>query len=208
MGVEPDVITYASLLSACERAGNVEKAVDMLDAMHAQGLVGPQQMYNGVIAACGRQWPQALEAFLGMQCAGVPVSVQTVNLLMASFCSGGEKDHALWLLRQMASVGLPLSLTNYISLLQILSTNGDYKAADAVYSMMQEAKQPPDASAASLIISAHTTGGDFAGADVLSRLFGKCIGYASLNQYINVNSKIGEEKMGSEDVSGVAVRSS
>ena len=47
----------------------MRQAVDLLDRMHAQGLVGTPQLYNGVLAACqgSGNWQDALEVFLGMQ---------------------------------------------------------------------------------------------------------------------------------------------
>lgn len=171
MGVEADVITYASLLSACERAGAVEKAVFLLDKMHQQGLAGPAQMYNSVIAACGARWRQALEVFLGMQCAGVEVTAQAATLLMASLCAGGQRDHAMALLSQVAQARWTLSLTAYSSLLQLLCSQGDWRAADMVHAHMAMAGIRPDAVAAGAIVNAHAIGGDQAGAEHLTAYF-------------------------------------
>lgn len=171
MGVEADVITYASLLSACERAGAVDKAVELLDKMHQQGLAGPAQMYNSVIAACGARYKPALEVFLGMQCAGVEVTAQAATLLMASLCAGGQRDHAMALLSQVAQARWTLSLTAYSSLLQLLSSQGDWRAADMVHAHMAFAGIRPDAAAAGAIVNAHAIGGDQAGAEHLTSYF-------------------------------------
>lgn len=165
------MITYASLLSACERAGAVERAVSLLDRMHEQGLAGPPQMYNSVIAACGARWQPALEAFLGMQCAGVEATAQSATLLMASLCAGRQRDHAMALLQEVAAARWSLSLTAYSSLLGLLSSLGDWRAADLVHAHMATAGVQPDASAAGALITAHALGGDQAGAEQLSAYF-------------------------------------
>lgn len=165
------MITYSSLLSACERAGAVEQAVGLLDKMHAQGLTGPPQMYNSVIAACGIRWKPALEAFLGMQCAGVEVTAQSATLLMASLCAAKQRDHALALLRQVAQAHWVLSLTAYTSLLKLLASLGDWRASDMCHSHMMYSGLRPDAAAATAIINAHALGGDPRGAEQLTQHF-------------------------------------
>jgi pentatricopeptide repeat protein len=169
--VDPDMITYSSLLRACERAGAVEQAVGLLEKMHSQGLTGPPQMYNSIIAACGIRWKPALEAFLGMQCAGVDVTPQSATLLMASLCAAKQRDHALALLQQVAQARWVLSLTAYTSLLKILASLGDWRAADMCHSHMIYAGVRPDAFAAAAIVNAHAFGGDPIGAEQLAQHF-------------------------------------
>jgi len=169
--VDPDMITYSSLLSACERAGAVEQAVGLLEKMHSQGLTGPPQMYNSVIAACGIRWKPALEAFLGMQCAGVEVTAQSATLLMASLCAAKQRDHALALLRQVAQARWVLSLTAYTSFLKLLASLGDWRAADMCHSHMVNSRIKLDAFAAAAIVNAHALGGDPIGAEQLTQRF-------------------------------------
>ena len=55
-------------------AGAALRAADLLDQLHASGLVGSLQLYHGVLQACSLagEWERALEVFLGMQvCARV-----------------------------------------------------------------------------------------------------------------------------------------
>ena len=174
MGIEPDVITYASLLSACERSGSVDRAVDLLDQMHAQGLAGPPQMYNSVIASCGVRWKPALEAFLGMQCAGVEANAQSATLLMASLCAGRQRDHAMALLQQVSKARWTLSLTAYTSLLELLSSLGDWRAGDVVHAHMVGVGARVDEGAATAIVNSHAIGGDQVGAEQLSSYFHAC----------------------------------
>ena len=139
--------------------------------MHAQGLSGPPQMYNSVIAACGIRYKPALEAFLGMQCAGVEVTAQSATLLMASLCAAKQRDHALALLKQVAQARWVLSLTAYTSLLKLLASLGDWRAADMCHSHMMYSGVRPDTSAAAALVNAHALGGDATGAEQLTQHF-------------------------------------
>jgi pentatricopeptide repeat protein len=139
--------------------------------MHAQGLTGPAQMYNSVIAACGIRWKPALEAFLGMQCAGVEVTAQSATLLMASLCAAKQRDHAIALLQQVSQARWILSLTAYSSLLKLLASIGDWRAADMCHSHMMCSGLRPDAAAAAAIVNAHAIGGDAIGSEQLTQHF-------------------------------------
>lgn len=202
------MITYSSLLSACERAGAVDQAVEVLDTMHAQGLTGPRQMYNSVIAACGIRWKPALETFLGMQCAGVEATEQTATLLMASLCAAKQRDHALALLQQVAQAHWKLSLTAYTSLLKLLASLGDWRAADVCHAHMVYSGIRPDALAAASIVNAHAIGGDSIGAEQLAQHFiNTCIlprnPAATVNGY-HFNQERKQRSQGSTPKSGKA----
>lgn len=172
-GIMPDTITFSSLISACERADNVELAAKTLDRMHEQGLVGPPQMYHSVIAACGSRWEHALDTFLGMQCAGVEASSQSVNLLMASLCAGRQRDHAVTLFYQSASAGIALNQIAYTALIKLLSQSGDWHVAKTVYARMSSAQNTLQINpeAARYIVAAFRNGGKIKEADAMASHF-------------------------------------
>lgn len=51
-GCERNVITYSSLISACEKAGRWELALQLFDRMHQEGCRPNVVTYNSLIAAC------------------------------------------------------------------------------------------------------------------------------------------------------------
>lgn len=90
--------------------------------MHASGLAASPALYNGLlqaIAAHDGSAGDALAIFLGMQCAGVEPTSQTISLLLACLARAGETGHALWLLREAAAAGQSLPLAAYNSVLQV-----------------------------------------------------------------------------------------
>jgi pentatricopeptide repeat protein len=52
-GCERNVITYSSLIAACEKAGRWQMALDLLEEMHRDGCKPNVVTFNSVIAACG-----------------------------------------------------------------------------------------------------------------------------------------------------------
>ena len=53
-GCERNVITYSSLISACEKAGRWELALDLFSEMHREGCKPNVVTYNSLIAACAQ----------------------------------------------------------------------------------------------------------------------------------------------------------
>jgi pentatricopeptide repeat protein len=51
-GCERNVITYSSLISACEKAGRCELALQLFERMHKEGCTPNVVTYNSLIAAC------------------------------------------------------------------------------------------------------------------------------------------------------------
>ena len=53
-GCERNVITYSSLISACEKAGQWRLALQLFDEMHRDGCKPNVVTHNALIAACGQ----------------------------------------------------------------------------------------------------------------------------------------------------------
>lgn len=53
-GCERNVITYSSLISACEKAGRWELALELFQEMHTEGCRPNVVTYNSLIAACAQ----------------------------------------------------------------------------------------------------------------------------------------------------------
>lgn len=53
-GCERNVITYSSLISACEKSGKWELALELFEEMHKDACKPNIVTYNALIAACGQ----------------------------------------------------------------------------------------------------------------------------------------------------------
>ena len=53
-GVVPDVIAYSTLISACEKGKQPERALKVFKRMMQQGAVPDAITYNAVISACAK----------------------------------------------------------------------------------------------------------------------------------------------------------
>ena len=53
-GCERSVITYSSLISACEKAGQWELALELFNEMHNEGCFPNTVTFNSLITACAQ----------------------------------------------------------------------------------------------------------------------------------------------------------
>ena len=85
-GLEPNVITYSALISACEKGQKPEDAIELFKAMKWEGVVPDVITYNALISACekGQKFEQALKLFHAMQQQGVVPDVITYNALISA----------------------------------------------------------------------------------------------------------------------------
>ena len=56
-GCERNVITYSSLVAACEKAGRWQLALELLEEMHRDNCKPNVVTFNSLIAACGQGLP-------------------------------------------------------------------------------------------------------------------------------------------------------
>ena len=58
-GCERSVITYSSLISACEKAGQSDLALELFAEMAQEGCVPNTVTYNSLITACAQGAPHS-----------------------------------------------------------------------------------------------------------------------------------------------------
>ena len=75
--VSVNVITYSSLISACEKAGRWELALDLFGEMHREGCKPNVVTYNSLIAACA-------QGMLYLQCMHSRCTFQMYDMIIQS----------------------------------------------------------------------------------------------------------------------------
>lgn len=68
-GCERNVITYSSLITACEKSGRYQLALDFFNEMHRDNVKPNVVTYNALIAACG-QGQHSILMQPSMRCTG------------------------------------------------------------------------------------------------------------------------------------------
>ena len=65
-GCERSVITYSSLISACEKAGQWELALELFNEMHHEGCFPNTVTFNSLITACAQGDPLPILHLISM----------------------------------------------------------------------------------------------------------------------------------------------
>jgi pentatricopeptide repeat domain-containing protein 1 len=107
-GVQPTVITYSALISACEKGAQWQRAVEVFEEMKAAGVQPTVITYSALISACekGGQWERAVAVFEEMKAAGVQPDVITFNPLINVLWRGGQRRTAVDLYTVASQAGV------------------------------------------------------------------------------------------------------
>jgi pentatricopeptide repeat domain-containing protein 1 len=94
----PDIQTYSSVISACEAAGQWQRALGLLRSMTLLGNDGPAPnlfCFNAAIAACekGGAWVEALDLYERLRSIQKPNFI-TLNSLLISLDNAGQRELA------------------------------------------------------------------------------------------------------------------
>lgn len=106
-GYPRSVVTYSTLISACERVGQWRRALDLFAEMRPDGCAPNTVTFNSLIKACaqGGQWEKALELFEAMGGEGCRPDVVTFTALINACDKGGQWRTALAMFERMRSCG-------------------------------------------------------------------------------------------------------
>ena len=134
--------TFASLVSACRKAGELPEATELLACLHAVGLCTNPNVYSALMSdLCASGHPaRALQLETSMREAGATPSNETLTVLLSSLGRARANDLATGLARRILSVGrngTAYDLPLYNCLIQSLLRGGtDAEVREVVEQMM------------------------------------------------------------------------
>lgn len=105
-GVEPDAVSFSTLMSASAKGGNLTRTMDTLKEMHEAGVAPNAYSYNALLLGFTRQpelWEMALEVLDRMQAAGVQPDDHSYSYLYTTCAGAGQWEHASALMQEMSA---------------------------------------------------------------------------------------------------------
>jgi pentatricopeptide repeat domain-containing protein 1 len=125
-GVQPTVITYSAVISACEKGAQWQRAVEVFEEMETARVKPDDITYNALISACekGAQWERAVEVFEEMKAAGVQPTDYTSNPLINVLWRGGQRRTAVDLYMVASQAGVyPLQAERSLNMIDLHGTS-------------------------------------------------------------------------------------
>jgi pentatricopeptide repeat protein len=138
-GVESDVITYSSIISACEKSSQWERALELLSEMRERGIEPNVITYSAAISACekGSKWERALELLSEMRQRGLEPNAISFNAAITACEKGAQWERALELLGEMRQRGPAPNIASFTAVMQCAVASGKI---DEGFVLLQEAE--------------------------------------------------------------------
>jgi len=139
-GVEPDLVTYSSLVKGYSLAGDVRRGFKVFEEMKSSGKVLPDEiMYNVLLDGCAREGlvEEALKLLESMQGAGIAPSNHTLSILVKLLGRAKRVKEAFKLVEDLtAKHGLRPNIQVYTCLIQACLNNRQLDKAMAAHDRM------------------------------------------------------------------------
>lgn len=175
--IELPLSTFHSVLSAFEKSGQCQNAIDLLQRMKESSNVQPSLMtYTSVITCCARagQWAKALELLNESTFRGFELTSTVFNACISACEKGRQLEKAVEVLRQMDSLRIPANAVTYNSIISACEKVG--AKSDIVNAFLDEMSSrhiDPDVITFNAAISAYGKAGDWKRANAAFTLMEK-----------------------------------
>merc|ERR1719324_353210 len=139
-GVEPDLVTYSSLVKGYSLAGDVRRGFKVVEEMKSSGKLLPDEiMYNVLLDGCARETlvEEALKLLQSMKDSGIAPSNHTLSILVKLLGRAKRVKEAFKTVEDLtAQHGLRPNIQVYTCLIQACLNNRQLEKAMTAHSMM------------------------------------------------------------------------
>mmetsp|Transcript_26325 Transcript_26325/g.72362 ORF Transcript_26325/g.72362 Transcript_26325/m.72362 type:complete len:1102 (-) Transcript_26325:190-3495(-) len=160
IGIEKNTFHYNSMISACEKVRDYNKALRLLDEMKEKKVAKNEVTFSSAISACEKcgQWRIALDLLDQMKKEGAGQTAIAYNAAISA-CEKGLVPHkALEIFEQMKREGVRPTVVTYSALISAAEKGQQWKLALEVLEEMKAAGHGANVIAYSAAISALSKG--------------------------------------------------
>merc|ERR1719375_8886 len=148
-GVDPDIITYSTIVKGYCLSGDVDKGFEVLEQMKAEGKYVPDEiLYNSLLDGCAKQHrvDEALRLLEDMKASGTAPSNYTLSILVKLMGRARRLGQAFALIEDLcATHGFRPNIQVYTCLIQACIHNRQIDRALQLHdTMIEEAGCQPD----------------------------------------------------------------
>jgi pentatricopeptide repeat protein len=124
--VEPNIFVFSAAISACGKAGKVDKALELFEEMKDLGIRPNAFTYTALMSAYGNagQPAEALEWFKEMKDRGIRPDAFTYSALISAYGNAGQPVEALEWFKDMLDRGIPPNAITFSALISAYGNTG------------------------------------------------------------------------------------
>jgi pentatricopeptide repeat protein len=157
-GIEPNVITYSTVLKGYCSANRIDEAFELLEEMKKNKAICPDEVtYNTLLDGCARHglYDRGLTVLAEMRAANVPPSNFTLSVLVKLASRSRKTSKAFELVRDLSKeFNLRLNIHVYNNLIQAAIAANDFRRALEVFEQLLSEKVKPDPRTYTLLLKA------------------------------------------------------
>jgi pentatricopeptide repeat protein len=167
------VISYSAAISACEKAGKHQSALDLLKEMDTKGIQPNVISYSAAISACEKagKHQSALDLLREMDTKGIQPDVISYSAAISACEKAGKHQSALDLLREMDTKGIQPDVISYSAAISACEKAGKHQSAlDLLKEMDTKGIQPNVISYSAAISACEKAGKHQSALDLLKEM--------------------------------------
>merc|ERR1719240_2135925 len=154
--VEPDVVTYSTLVKGYCSSGSLDRALQVLAEMQEKGKCAPDEvLFNSLLGGCAKEFrvDAALHLLGEMRKLGVAPSNYTLSMLVKLMCRCRRLDQAFTVLEDISKeYNFMINIQVYTCLIQGCFYNGHTEKALTVYDKILQERLAPDSTTYTVLV--------------------------------------------------------
>jgi len=139
-GIQPDLMSYASVLHCCRKVGATDKAAEIMRTMRRSGIEPDQRIYTRMLSVYrNAKPPRVREAFSllqEMRQSGHPLTTSSCNMVLESCANRREVMLALQVYGLMKEYNVKANEKTYHAMARLYNNVRMYDEAIEMYSLM------------------------------------------------------------------------
>ncbi|KAJ4712238.1 Pentatricopeptide repeat-containing protein [Melia azedarach] len=162
-GIQPDIVTYNTLLSACGSRGLGDEAEMVFRTMNDGGVLPDITTYSYLVETFGKlgKLEKVSELLREMELGGNLPDITSYNVLLDAHAKMGSIKESMEVFRQMQAAGCLANATTYSILLNLYGSNGRYDEVRELFLEMKASNTEPNAATYNILIQVFGEGGYF-----------------------------------------------
>ncbi|CAE7563421.1 unnamed protein product [Symbiodinium natans] len=157
----PDIITYNTSMSVCERAGEWQAASHLFGEVAQESLQADVITYSAAVGACERSsnWQQALEYLTGLESASLQADAVLYGAAVSACARAGNWEVALGLLKDVDGKRLSSDVIIFNAAISACERGSAWREASNLLATAEEHQVKPDVISYNATICAYEKSG-------------------------------------------------